>query len=398
MRNAIVLLGVDPAALTLRPAVGARDVSREYGAVVPTSIDDFASPVIGGVSIAWFGASGQSGVCTLGFTATVDGVQNFVTASHCSDVKYGTDGATIRQGPFALSPILGAEISDPAGGNCPSPPWFGAICRASDAALFAFAAGAPPVEVGLIAKTQFRSGPGRNSAQGSKLFDQASPYFVIDGLDNNSWVPGTPVDKMGATSGWTYGLVQNTCFDFFGDIRWPVGRGVSCAYLIDARVDGGDSGGPIFYQHVEGDNRVTLGGITAARRDDGMLIASKFARIQMDLGVTLNAVRTSVLGTVSLSGALAGVQPTLSWPAVGGATFYRVTRVWYNYQTEAGSNGSETFTVTTNSFEDPNLEAVAYTGSSMPNFSTPGYIRYQVRAFSALESGGVSGSIYFRLP
>ena len=350
------------------------------------------------MSIAWFGASGQSGACTLGFTATVNSVNRFVTAAHCSDVQYGTDGATIRQGPYADAPILGTEISDPVGGNCPSPPWFGAICRASDAALFAFAAGAPPVEIGLIAKTQFRSGPGKNAAYGSKAFDQSSSYFVIDALDNNSWVPGTPVDKIGHTSGWTYGPVLNTCFDYFGDIRWPVGRGVSCAYLIDARVEGGDSGGPIFYQHAEGDNRVTLGGITAARRDDGTLIASKFARIQMDLGVTLNAARPVSLGTVALSGTLAGAQPTLSWPAVSGATLFRVTRAWYNYQTGEGSNGTETFTVYTTAFGDLNLAAAAYTGSTMPNFSTPGYIRYQVRAFSALESGSVSGLVYFRLP
>lgn len=390
-------LQLDTAALFLRPAVGVHDASRR-ATMYPSNIDATADTLVGGYGIAWTGASGKNGVCTIGFTVLVSGVSRFVTASHCSDVKFNTDGASIHQGPWTSAPVIGTEISDPTGAACPSSPWFGTTCRASDAALFGYVSGAPPAHIGLIAKTMSRSGPGRSAAYGSKTLDPWGPYFVVDALDNNSWVVGTVVDKVGTTTGWTYGPVENTCFDYFGEGLYPNNRGVSCTYLIDARVEDGDSGGPVFYLHPEAGNRVTLGGITAARRTDGYLIASKFARIQMDLGVTLSATRPVSLATVALSGSLSGSQPTLSWPSVSGATFYRVTRSWYNYQTGLGSNGDETFTVYTNSFADPSLSAAAYTGGTMPNFSTPGYIRYQVRAFSALESGNTSSVVYFRLP
>lgn len=390
-------LELDTAALLLRPAVGTKDATSST-AMYPSSIDAQADEIIGGLGIVWTGSSGGSGTCTIGFTALVSGVSRFVTASHCSQIKYNTDSATIHQGPWITAPIIGKEISDPTGAACYSAPWFGTTCRASDAALFAYVSGAPPAHIGLIAKTTYRSGPGRSASTGSKALDPWGPYFVVDALDNNSWVVGTVVDKVGTTTGWTYGPVENTCYDWFGDGNWPNNRGTSCTYLVDAKLDGGDSGGPVFYQHPEGGNRVTLGGIISARRDDGYMIASKFARIQMDLGVTLSATRPVTLSTVALSGSLSGSQPTLSWPAVSGATFYRVTRYWYNYQTGMGSSGDETFTVYTNSFADPSLSAAAYTGGTMPNFSTPGYIRYQVRAFSALESGNTSSIVYFRLP
>lgn len=223
--------------------------------------------------------------------------------------------------------------------------------------------------------------------------DQANPYWVVDAVEQNNWYAGLAVDKVGMTTGWTWGMIVDTCFDYLG----PDGqKGITCAYAADMRIEDGDSGGPVFYMHAEGDGRVTLGGILAGKIF-GKSVFSKFSRVNNDLGGNLNAVRTATLGTPTLSGSLSGVAPTISWPATSGATFYRVYRQWYSYASGMGSNGFEVFKVTTNSFTDPNLNADAYTGSSTPNFSTPGYVKYYVRPMSLTESGGSSAVVNFRL-
>jgi hypothetical protein len=248
-------------------------------------------------------------------------------------------------------------------------------------------------EVGLIARTATRNNGGFFGSPTALTRDQTNPFWVIDNVEANNWWAGLVVEKLGTTTGWTWGTITDTCFDYLG----PDGqKGITCAYAADLHVSGGDSGGPIFYIHPEGDGRVTLGGIMAGIRNN-KAVFSKYNRINNDLGGNLVAVRVATLGTPTLSGSVAGVVPTISWPAVAGATYYRVYRQWYRYSTEQGSSGYEFFLVNTNSFTDPNLTADAYTGGSMPNLPTPGYIRYYVRPMSALESGGSSNVVNFHL-
>jgi hypothetical protein len=83
---------------------------------------------------------------------------------------------------------------------------------------------------------------------------------------------------------------------------------------------------------------------------------------------------------VTLSGNLAGEVPTITWSAVPGATSYTIYREWYNYQTEAGSSGFESMGSGSSGWTDPNLCADLYTGGTTPNFSTHGYIKYQIVA------------------
>lgn len=390
VRQAMATLEIDSAAVVIEAYTPLRYTRRQS---YPSTINSVVSPLVGGIGIRWDGPF-QAGGCTLGFVASVAGTKRFVTAAHCTEIQYAVDSAVISQ-PF-VTPAgtrIGTEISDPTPSNCYLSYYaFWARCRASDAALFSVASGVQ-AEVGLIARTTTRSQSGSAASGTTLAWDQTNPYWVIDAVEQNNWYVGLAVDKAGLTSGWTWGIITNSCEDYLGEDGQ---KGVTCAYRADMHIEAGDSGGPVFYIHPEGGSRVTLGG-TIIGIKGGRAVFSKFARINSDLGGNLVATRVPTLATPVLTGTLIGASPSISWPATTGATYYRVYRQWYRYPTETGSAGWELFTVTTNSFVDPDQSAEAYTGGTQPNFTTAGYVKYQVRPMSALESGGTSNIVNFRL-
>ena len=357
LKTRIASLGIDTTAVHFQLAQPMKMTAtrRQY----PTTINDSTSPVVGGVGMYWQTSSGsEAGGCTIGFTATVSGVARFVSAAHCSAIRYNTDGALVRQPYNASGRFIGQEISDPAGYNCGS-----YICRGSDASLFSFNSGVTS-SVGLLARTTTRNNGGAFGNATTLAWDSSNPYWVIDAVEQDNWFVGLAVDKSGITTGWTWGQITETCEDYISPFSWEIPvKAVRCVYRADALTDDGDSGGPVFYQHAEGDSRVTLGGTVIGIWYDRMVF-SKFWRIQSDLGVTLNAVCPATLGGVTLSGSLSGQAPVISWSAVSGATFYRVYRQWYRYPTEEGSGGWEMFRVTSTSFTDPSLTAQSYTGGT----------------------------------
>ncbi len=400
-RKSITSLGVDADAIVIQrfepmiEASGTRRAATTKKAMVPGNIVSVASPLVGGVGINWT-YSGLSAPCTLGFLARLSGTTRFVTASHCTGNKYsGPDGTTINQ-PEAGSPLIGTELFDPGPTPCTAyyVSWFN--CRSSDASLFSLAFGVS-AEVGLLARTQVRNAGGVSGGTTTLDWDQFNPYWVIDAVDQNNLYVGIPIDKLGRKTGWTWGNLNNTCFDYIPGSNEQGGvQPVLCAYKVDAVTDRGDSGGPVFYIHAEGDSRVTLAGITTGKWY-GNMVFSKYSSIALDLGTGLDAKRLVTLGSANVSGNLAGVVPNVTWPSVVGATCYRVYRQWYRYSNGAGSNGWELFIANTNSFSDPNLSADAYSGATTPGFNTEGYIKYQVRPMSATESGGSSNIVNFRL-
>ena len=387
-RRAISTLGIEVDAVVLQAAAPFKDMS-STAAMAPPNINSVTSPLVGGVRIEWTSGS-YSGACTLGFLAKHAGTTRFVTASHCSSHKYALDGANVFQ-PSLGSNLIGTEVLDPFGFQCTIYYVSWLWCRNSDAALFGLAPGVSG-EVGLLARTQVRNGGGANGASTTGNWDQANPYWIVDAVEQNNLYVGLPVDKVGTNTGWTWGPITNTCKDYIPpqspqNAPSPIAP-VRCAYQADALTDGGDSGGPVFYIHAEGDSRVTLAGITTARYNG--LVFSKYSSIVGDLGGGLDAKRPATLATPALSGTLAGQVPTVSWASVAGATYYRVYRQWYRYSSGAGSNGWELFVVTPSTFVDPSLSADLYTGANTPGFSTEGYIKYQVRPMSATESGNTS--------
>ena len=87
--------------------------------------------------------------------------------------------------------------------------------------------------------------------------------------------------------------------------------------------------------------------------------------------------------------------PQLTWPAVPLATSYSLFRAWYDYYAEVGSNGYEYV----GSVTAPHLDSFPvdlYTGTSVPNFSTHGYVAYYLVAHNANTSSAPSQVKYFR--
>lgn len=195
-----------------------------------------------------------SGTCTLGFVARFEGDWGFVTNSHCTNQRGSSTGTTFNQP--ASGPQIGVESADPGYSNCGFLGLFS--CRQSDAAFVDFDGG-----VGVstdVMRTQGWAAPGGGT--GSRQINHGAAMDVTEFRAHP--VSGQMVDKMGRTSGWTYGYVNRTCttgrpVDNSGN-RVTVDGGrvlMKCQYEASYRSDGGDSGSPVFIW--KGDTVILVG-------------------------------------------------------------------------------------------------------------------------------------------
>lgn len=180
------------------------------------------------------------GFCTLGFNAVRQGVNGFVTNSHCTIFQGEVDGVPFYQ-PSVFSIIrIGVETVDPPFFNPidGTVPVVGACppvekrCRYSDSAFVRYDVGVS-FSQGLIA---------RPTGLGSMAIDHASPHFRIVAEQPFPSL-GEVLNKVGRTTGWTQGTVTATCRDTDvdgTDIRYL------CQDWVSAGVFGGDSGSPVF--------------------------------------------------------------------------------------------------------------------------------------------------------
>ena len=216
--------------------------------------------------------------CTLGFPAALGSTWGFVTNAHCSKTMGSTTAKTRYQ--QGSSSDVAEEAVDPAffrrrtvtykiksctlfgwwckestgtrtyNANCPS----GANCRYSDA-LFAKSTRAAELERGRIARVTGNGTTGaRNS--GSKTIDPNKPTYRIVRTAQYA-ISGQWLDKVGRTTGHTYGKVDRTDYD--------VWQGKSGNFMLDQQrvgnvyENGGDSGSPVFDWSYSGD--ITLYGV-----------------------------------------------------------------------------------------------------------------------------------------
>lgn len=192
------------------------------------SLQDRAPTVRGGYEIE---NEGQL-YCTLGFNALYLGQSVFVTASHCSLNRYVTDnGAIYQPGPLLSQLRIGAELRDRALSSCDGIWWH--WCRWSDASYMRFDAGVA-FSFGTIARPLEQQVTGR---AGSIQVDENSPLEIIRKLPDGDVAVGTVMDKVGMVSGWTSGVVTQTCVAI-ADFR--------CQYITTTWSQPGDSGSPIF--------------------------------------------------------------------------------------------------------------------------------------------------------
>jgi len=387
VRNA----GFDSTALLLRAEntpTFATASARSLERVPPqaSTLSDAFAPLVGGIQ---WNASGQN-PCSAGVIVDYNSVRGMMSATHCSATPFVIDGGVGYQ-PASSGRSFGSETADPSGSNCINykefPPTY-RPCRFSDAAFWAMN-GVVWSEKGLIARTQWKNGPGGTS-DGSKALDVDRPYFIINGTAGSLSVGGE-VHKMGWRTGWTWGYITDTCYD-----SWDpnFGRLFKCQYVADMRVDGGDSGGSVFQlDGLIGD--ATLTGIVSARKDDGATIFSPWWRVSDEFGGGLQATRGYNLTTPSTSGAVNGTAPVVTWPAVNGATKYEVFRQWFVKAT--GESGDDNLGFQSSGFVDYGMSVSSYNGTTRPPFYTPGNVAYYVIARNDTDRSVNSTWIYFML-
>lgn len=242
------------------------------------TVNGFTRPLVGGTQIGKrVSDPDKFRKCTMGFTGRLnDGTRVFITNSHCSTASWDTDGSIFHQpspNRFDETHRVGYEYRDRRGESCGflSPN----VCRRADATAVRID-DAVADETGYIVRTRFYSE--YSSAPGSLNVDPANPRFRIAGKGGFPF-QGQPTNKIGASTGWTRGLVNQTCLD----VKQP-GRSWSwlrCQYSTYAGVADGDSGAPVFT--VNGDGTVIVDGILWGS-GSGQFWWSPFHGIEEDLG------------------------------------------------------------------------------------------------------------------
>src|SRR5262249_21769583 len=158
-------------------------------------------PLLGGLQITL-----DSGTCTLGFLAVLQGQAGFVTCSHCTDIQGGVEGTVYHQATISgVANRIGVERDDPqyfTGNPCPS----GRRCRTSDSAFARRDSGpsqsTPPAEAdfGFLALTDFND----LTLFNNKFQIVSEVPFPMD---------GESLSKVGKATGLTQGVVTDTCVD-----------------------------------------------------------------------------------------------------------------------------------------------------------------------------------------
>ncbi len=268
-------LGVPVEVLSFSQESGVKMLSRSSGGSSPhLSLSGLSGtlqgPVPDGRLLGGYQVQAEGGkICTLGFTAVLDnGGEVFVSNSHCSNTPFGMDFGD--WGQPTTSNVVGVEVEDPPVRRCWK--WCGwrpcrVDCRDSDASMMAVNTDVP-ISLGRIGKTYTWQ---RDCTLNRR--DRSTPHCSIDvdplnptlriARTRSSSDKGNVLDKMGSTTGWTWGWVTATC----KDVRSATNRVViECADEVDFRLSWGDSGAPVFrYSSV---NRVELRGILFGMREE----------------------------------------------------------------------------------------------------------------------------------
>jgi hypothetical protein len=241
------------------------------------SLGAYVRPLQAGLQIAFTRPSDPSNSfrkCTLGFIAnyggSTDGTLDYVTAAHCTITQNSREGTRHYQPRLRSNWQIGAEIEDPTGIGCGTFNFY--RCRYSDASVGSLSPGVQ-ADYGYIARTTYDAF-GRGGV-GSRIINQSNPRFRITGdflfpNENDQYI-----EKMGATTGWTFGKLHRDCVDF------RIGRFTTwCASLATYGSAGGDSGGPIFVWNY--DDTVSLIG-THIGTDGTYAVYNHLENIRSDL-------------------------------------------------------------------------------------------------------------------
>lgn len=253
VRSLAARLGVPPEAI---------HVKETDPIVFAATLRDQVRPVVAGLQIN-FG----NFVCSIGFNAVSGGQNSMVTASHCTNRQGGVEGTQYFQ-PLASTPnsLIATEVADPTYARniagCPK----GKKCRWSDASRAAYAAGVN-FTLGGIAQT---TGPNNGSLT-------IAGTLSVNGEGGE--VAGDVANKIGRTTGWTQGVITNTC------VTTAVsGSSIAliCQNFVSAGVGGGDSGSDVFAQ--SGGGARLLGVLWGGNGAGTQFVYSPIANVERELG------------------------------------------------------------------------------------------------------------------
>lgn len=186
----------------------------------------------GGLQIQYIAGS-STNTCTLGPVAQRNGVKGFIVNSHCTETRFSVDNEKFYQAKPSDRHIATETVDPPHfsyTGGCPA----GRVCGYADAA-FAKWENRGTWSHGRIYKTQY-SDPSTGST------NRVGADFTITGTNGGIGV-GFTVQKVGITTGWTYGSITETCVDLNVD-RSNVT--MLCQSTADYGSTRGDSGAPVF--------------------------------------------------------------------------------------------------------------------------------------------------------
>lgn len=243
------------------------------------SLRDKMRPLRGGIQVEADTAVFAAKFCTMGFNAIHDNQRGFVTNSHCTRIRGGSEGTDFHQptdpfNPFADQNKVGDETVDPkytTSSICPA----GKVCRRTDAAFVEYDGS------GLFGGAAIA----RPTGIGSLTVSTTEPPFRIVG-ETLFPIDGVTLEKVGRTTGWTSGVLTGTCLTInVADTNVTL----LCQYRVlrhagsSAKIsDQGDSGSPVFMR--VGANDANLFGILWGGDDDGTRLAfSSVLFLHLDL-------------------------------------------------------------------------------------------------------------------
>lgn len=199
-----------------------------------------------GANVVWVGHPGPYMVTNSHCTQLTPPFGQYVGAAFYQNIapQYQSDSSTY---------VIGGETVDPNGfTGYPCPP--SAICRYSDAALI-HGTGDTQDDVFDQGYVSRPIGPPVSPPvlSGTLNIDSNNPTIRIDGVLSSVLV-GDVLSKVGATTGWTSGVVGSTCRDLYDQDIYNLNQDY---YLLCQGVDSlggghGDSGSPMLFQTTDG--------------------------------------------------------------------------------------------------------------------------------------------------
>jgi hypothetical protein len=231
-------------------------------------------PAPGGVQIIFLDLPLAFG-CTLSFNAYLGSAFGFVTNSHCTRSRGEVEGTPYAQGNDLFGATIATEIADPpyfTGDPCPS----GFKCRYSDSSFAQYNGNS----TSLGGFRQLARPSSRGSLVGSTTLKPSSSRFTIG--STSSALQGQTVNKIGVTTGWTYGPIVATCASVG---ITGTSFGLLCQNIVQAGSDHGDSGSPVF-SWTTGNSVKLLGILWGGGTSSGVevFVYSPLANIQQELG------------------------------------------------------------------------------------------------------------------